>query len=448
MNAANSLASRIARLRNLRSESPSPAIPSARPLPGEWPPGCQAFAASYAQSRLWFLQQLEPGLTAYHMPLLWRLRGALDVEALEQALAALIERNPTLRTSFRLQGSEVLQLLHQPGTFALAVEPLGDRDSEQVIEAWLEQERSTPFDLTSGVLLRARLLRDAPQQHLLLINHHHIASDGWSVSVLARDLAELYNAHRTGRPHGLPPLRVQYQDYAAWQRQRLSGERLRKLNEYWIGELEGLAPLELPSSHSRPPLPSHQGGCVSFQIAADLLAPFEELCRSEGATLQMGLLAVVALLLHRYSRQDDVAIGVPIWGRNHPDLEPLIGFFINTLPIRTRFDQTLSFRQLLAQVKERSIGAYDHQELPFERMVEALNVQRDTSRNPLVQVMLQLIELPDSSLGTFDGLEVEPLPTRSDSSKLDLSFLLRRTSQQSLSGSITYATDLFEAESI
>ncbi|QPN62714.1 amino acid adenylation domain-containing protein [Synechococcus sp. CBW1004] len=423
-------------------------IPRAQPLCVDVQEGRQVFPASHAQARLWFLHQLEPDLTAYHMPALWRLRGELDIPALARALSSLIERHPTLRTSFRLEGSEVLQILHPPATFCLSAEPLGDRYCERVIEEWLEHERCTPFDLTSGLLLRARLLQVSPQEHVLLVNHHHIASDGWSHSVLARDLTELYNAHRAGRTPGLPQLLVHYQDYAAWQRQRLSGECLEELSEYWLEELEGLEPLELPADRPRPALPSHLGGRVSFQIDAELLAPFEELCRSEGATLQMGLLAVVALLLHRYSRQDDVAIGVPIWGRNHPDLEPLIGFFINTLPVRTRFQAGQSFRELLAQVRERSIGAYDHQELPFEQMVEALNLERDTSRNPLVQVMLQLIELPPASLSNLDGLEVEQVSTSGTSSKLDLSFYLRRSADQGLNGSITYATDLFSAERI
>jgi len=200
------------------------------------------------------------------------------------------------------------------------------------------------------------------QEHVLLINHHHIASDGWSLTVMARDLVEHYNAERIGRDPGLPPLPIHYPDYAVWQRQRLSGERLQDLNDYWISQLRDLEPLELPSDHPRPATPSYRGESVCFQIEPALLEPFEDLCRREGATLQMGLLAVVALLLHRYSRQEDFAIGVPIWGRNHPDLENLIGFFINTLPIRTRFQTNQTFRDLLSQVKESSIGAYDHQE--------------------------------------------------------------------------------------
>ncbi len=421
-------------------------ISAAESLTGDWPQHCLAFPASYAQSRLWFLHQLQPDLTAYHLPALWRLRGNLDLKALRLALADLIERHPTLRTSFCLQGSEVVQLIHPPTPFHLEPEPLGDRNPDAAIEQWLEQERTTPFDLASGLLIRARLLAVDHQHHLLLLNHHHIASDGWSLSVLARDLTALYNARRSGQASELAPLQAHYHDYAAWQRQRLSGDRLQSLKDYWIPQLTALEPLELPSDHPRPATPSHRGASVAFKITAELLAPFEDLCRLEGATLQMGLLALLALLLHRYSRQDDFAIGIPIWGRNHPDLEPLIGFFINTLPIRTRFTTQQSFRQLLQQVKASSLAAYDHQELPFEQIVEALNLPRDTSRNPLVQVMLQLIELPEASLINLDGLTVETIPSKSQSSKLDLSFYLRRSADHGLHGSIAYATDLFSSD--
>ncbi|MEI7666914.1 MAG: amino acid adenylation domain-containing protein [Synechococcaceae cyanobacterium ELA263] len=440
--------SRIAPLRRLQAarDAASKAIPAAAGLAGPWPPGCQAFPASYAQKRLWFLHQLEPGLSAYQLPAVWRLRGDLEVEALQQAFAGLIERHGTLRSSFQMVEGEVVQIVHPPVGFALSAEALADRDGEEAIEEWLKQERSSPLDLTSGVLLRARLLRLAEGEHLLLLNH--IAADGWSLSIIERDLVELYNAHHGKRSPDLQRLTVHYQDYAVWQRERLGGSRLQKLQEYWIPQLTGLQPLELPTDRPRPARPSYRGGSVSFQIEPALLEPFEAFCSSEGATLQMGLLALLALLLHRYSRQEDFAIGVPIWGRNHPDLENLIGFFINTLPIRTRFEPEHSFRQLLRQLKATSIAAYDHQELPFEQMVEALNLERDASRNPLVQVMLQLIELPVAGLEQLDGLAVQSLPSRSDSAKIDLSFDLRRSADQGLSGSITYATDLFDADRI
>ncbi|MFN7901138.1 MAG: condensation domain-containing protein, partial [Synechococcaceae cyanobacterium] len=423
-------------------------IPTAAPLAGDWPPGCQAFQASFAQARLWFLQQLQPELTAYHIPIFWRCRGELDLQALQQALTALIARHPTLRTSFQLQGQDVVQILHPPATFSIDLEHLQGREAQDVIAKWLQQEAESPFDLSSGQLLRIRLLHVAPDEHLLLINHHHIASDGWSLSILHRDLVELYNAAHTGRPVSLKPLKVHYQDYADWQRNRLSDERLRRLNDYWAEQLADLEPLELPADYPRPSTPSHRGQTLRFAMEPALLLPFEELCRYQGATLQMGLLALLALLLHRTSRQDDFAIGVPIWGRNHPDLEPLIGFFVNTLPVRTRFSPQLSFRQFLDQVKTTSIAAYDHQELPFEQMVEALHVERDTSRNPLVQVMLQLLDLPELSQRDLDGLQLEELPWQWDSAKFDLSLFFRRSTDQGLEGWITYATDLFTADRI
>lgn len=448
MSTEKSLSSRVTRLRQLKNANGAGAITAAEPIPGEWPQHSIAFLASYAQSRLWFLHQLEPQLTAYHIPMLWRLRGDLDYKALQQAFFSLIERHPTLRTSFQLHGSDVVQILHSAELVQLVPVPLDARDAEAVIEQWLQQESTTPFDLSSGLLIRMRLLHVADQEHLLLINHHHIASDGWSQSVLTRDLTELYNARRSGQPPQLQRLKVRYQDYATWQRQRLSVDRLQTLKSYWIPQLTGIEPLELPSDHPRPATPSHKGSSVAFQITPELLAPFEKFCRSEGATLQMGLLALVSLLLHRYSRQDDFAIGIPIWGRNHPDLEPLIGFFVNTLPIRIRFDHGQTFRQVLRQVRTTSLEAYDHQELPFEQIIEALNLPRDASRNPLVQVMLQLKELPDASLNNLEGLEVEPVAGTRESSKLDLSFDLRRSHNQGLNATISYAVDLFSEDRI
>ena len=263
-------------------------IPPAASVPLEDPEAGPAYPASFAQARLWFLHQLQPGLTAYHLPTLWRLRGDLDTAALAQALTGLVERHPTLRSSFRLQGREVLQILHPPPEVPLRAEVPGDRDPQAVIGEWLVQEQATPFDFDAGPLLRARLLRLAPDEHLLLLNHHHIASDGWSTSVLAADLVALYNAHQAGRPPQLPPLRVHYQDYASWQRQRLGGERLETLLRYWLGELQGLEPLQLPTDHPRPATPSHRGSQVSFEIESALLGPFEALCRAEGTQLRVG----------------------------------------------------------------------------------------------------------------------------------------------------------------
>jgi amino acid adenylation domain-containing protein len=345
-------------------------------------------------------------------------------------------------------GDEVVQLLHPSVPFTLNPETLDGRDPQALIDTWLDQEVSTPFDLNSGLLLRARVLQVTEDQHILLLNHHHIASDGWSVSLLWRDLGAFYNAYRDGNSPDLQPLTVHYQDYAAWQRQHLSGSRLRVLQRHWIEALTGLQPLELPTDNPRPATQSYRGGRLAFAITAAQLQPFEALCRSQGATLQMGLLAVVALLLHRISRQDDLAIAVPSWGRNHPDLEPLIGFFVNTLPIRTRFSPQLSFRQFLDQVKTTSIAAYDHQDLPFERLVEALQPERDRSRNPLAQVMLQLFEGRKPTPLHLAGLEGEPLPASGRNSRFDLEIFLQRSPDESLRGNLSFATDLFHSDRI
>ena len=446
MNRPLSLSDRVAGLRHLQNARGSAAISAAEPLAGDWGPGCLTFPASYAQSRLWFLHQLNPDLTAYHLPAVWCLNGNLDLDALRLALSDLIDRHPPLRTAFRLQGSEVLQIMHPPAPLPLDPEPCADRSPDAVIAQWLEQEGRTPFDLSAGLLLRARLLAVDHQQHWLLLNHHHIASDGWSFSVLARDLTALYNARCAGRSPDLQPLRVQYQDYAVWQQQCLSDVRLQQLRDYWIPQLSDLEPLELPSDHTRSAQPSQHGSSVSLQAGAELLAPFEALCRSEQATLHMGLLAIVALLLHRYSSQDDLAIAIPSWGRNHPDLEPLIGFFINILPIRTRFDSQQSFRQLLRQVRHHSLAAYEHADLPFEQIVDAVCPQRDASLNPLVQVVLQLLSLEDPSLNGMEGISSESLPCPDESVRFELELYLRRTLDGGLTGKLVYATDLFRAD--
>lgn len=420
----------------------------AQPITADIPEGCQAYPASSAQSRLWFLHQLEPRPGAYHLPLMWRLRGELDPVALASALTGIVERHPTLRTSFTLQSGELLQVIHPAHALTPEPEDLGDRELATVIAAWEKQEQDTPFDLTAGLLLRTRLLRIGRDDHLLLLNHHHIASDGWSLPLLTRDLGALYTACRAGTSPQLPQLEMRYQDYTQWHRQRLSGEHLARLREYWISQLSGLEPLELPTDRPRPAVASHRGASLSFVIPPELLRPFEELCRREQVTLQMGLLALHAVVLHRHSRQQDLAIGVPIFGRYHPDLEQVVGFFVNTLPIRTRLTHGMAFRELLRQVRAASLAAYEHQDLPFEVMVEGLPIVRDISRNPLVQVVLQLVEVPESTPMTLDGVAAEAIPLRDSSARFDLEFTLRRSADAGLSGRVVYAAGLFAADRV
>ena len=423
--------------------APPEAISAAEPLTID---GLQAYPASFAQASLWVLHQLEPDLTAFHMPVLWRLRGELNLEALQQALTGLMERHPTLRTCFRLGADDPLQLVAAATGFRLEPEPLDGGDIPAAIDDIVARESRSPFDLSRDRLLRGRLLRIDSGDHLLLLNLHHLAGDGWSWGVLSRDLSELYNAALHQRRPQLPPLPVHFADFAVWQRQRLQGARLDQLLEHWRSRLHGLEPLELPSDQPRPPVPSHRGESVFFRIEPTLTDSLESICRQQGATVQMGLLALVATLLHRYSRQDDFAIGVPTWGRNHPDLEPLIGFFINTLVIRSDLSGCPSFLELLERIRSSSLAAYDHQELPFEQLVEALQPERDRSRHPLVQVRLQLIELPEAQL-QMDGLACESVPISTEGAKLDLSFYFRR-SENGLQGVIAYSTDLFGCERI
>ena len=448
MNAPSSIGDRVARLRKLQGNNGFSGIPAAQPLSVRVRPGCQAYVASSAQARLWFLHQLTPGLVAYHMPALWRLRGELDVTALEEALASIAERHPVLRTSFEMSDGDLLQIIHPTWPITLRIEALADRGAASTIEAWANDEVAIPFDLTSGVLLRAGLLELGTDDHALLLVQHHLASDGWSRSVLNRDLVEFYNAFTDGRSPQLPPLAIRYQDYAFRQRERLSGDRLSALREYWASALSEVEPLELPTDYARPAISSHRGGSVPFRIDSALLEPFEALCQSAGATLQMGLLAVVSVLLQRYSRQDDIFVGVPVWGRNDPDLENVVGLFVNTVPIRTRFEGLQSFRQILTQVRDTSIAAYTHQELPFEQIVAALQVEHDTSRSPLVQVLFQLIEMPVSTLEGLSGLVAENVNDRAEGARFDLEVFVRRAEGGGLKGDILYSADLFRPDRI
>jgi amino acid adenylation domain-containing protein len=423
-------------------------IPIAAALPNMGPDGGETFPASFGQARLWFLQQMEPTRSGYHLIAMWRLRGELNREALNQALSSLIEQHPTLRTSFRWQSDSLFQIIHPPTRFWLEVTALGGSEPDQIIEHWLRQEGSTPFDLGSGLLIRGRLLAVDRTEHVLMLNLHHIASDGWSGTVLAEDLVSLYNSICAGSAPTLRRLDLHYQDYAVWQRERIKGKRLEILLEYWEAQLEGLEPFLLPSDKPHGMDDGQDGASRSFGIDASLVNRFETLCKAEGATLHMGLLAVVSLLLHRVYEQDDFAIGVPMWGRDRPSLEPLIGFFVNTLPIRIRFIAPLSFRQLLAQVRDTSIEAYAHQELPFDQIVKAFRAGRDGSRNPLFQVMLQFIATPLPTLEGMSCLKTERRRIPPVATRFDLEFVFRREADGRIEGELIYDRGLFFSSTI
>ncbi|HEU4557815.1 MAG TPA: condensation domain-containing protein, partial [Longimicrobium sp.] len=328
---------------------------------------------SFAQERLWFIDRLEPGSAVYNMSAAWRLGGELDEAALERSLGEIVRRHETLRTVFAEVGGSPVQVIAPFDGFALPVEnlsALGDADREAAVRRRAGEEARRAFDLSVGPLFRAALLRLGEEDHVLLLSMHHVVSDGWSMGVFFRELSSLYNAYREGGESPLPELAVQYADYAVWQREQLAGEALDRQLSYWRERLAG-APelLKLPTDHPRPPVQTFRGATVPVKLSPELLERLQRLGQSEGATLFMTLLAAFQVLLAKYSGSEDVVVGSPIAGRTRGEVEPLIGFFVNTLVLRTDLGGDPSFREVLARVREATLGAYEHQELPFEKLV-------------------------------------------------------------------------------
>lgn len=386
---------------------------------------------SFAQQRLWFLHRLEPTSSAYHIPLALRLAGPLDVTALHRTLDAILTRHESLRTRIVDAEGGPVQVVEPSRSIALPLIDVGtvaeqERDAEA--QRLARQEARAPFDLGRGPLLRARLLRFAEQDHLLLLTMHHIASDGWSVAVLMKELGTLYDSFVTGVPAALPELPVQYPDYAAWQRRRLETDVLERELRYWTERLAGApAVLELPTDRPRPAVSSHRAVSASLLLPRSLSADLQALNRREGLTPFMTQLAAFKILLARYCGHDDIVIGTPIAGRSHVELEGLIGCFLNTLVLRTDLSGAPTFRQLLARVRETSVGAYAHQELPFERLVEELQPARSLSHNPLFQVLFQAGNMPRETVA-MHGLEARRVGNGGIGSKFDLSFRIRERS--------------------
>ncbi|HYO54119.1 non-ribosomal peptide synthetase, partial [Archangium sp.] len=406
--------------------------------------------ASFAQQQLWFLEQLQPGGSTYNVPLGMHLLGRLDVAALERSLRELIRRHETLRTTFASPGGRVVQVISPEVRLELEVEDLEglaapEREAEARRRAREEAQR--PFELSRGPLLRAKVLRLEREEHVLVLVMHHIVTDGWSNNVLLRELSELYPAYEAGGVPALPALALQYADYAVWQRQWLRGEVLEGQLSYWKKTLAG-APqaLELPTDRARPQVQTFRGAQLQVQLPLTLSQEVRALSQREGATLFMTLLAALQALLARYSGQRDIVVGTPIAGRNRREVEGLIGFFVNTLALRADVQGALSFKELLAQVREACLGAYAHQELPFEQIVDALQLERDLSRTPLFQVMF-LLENKSASTVELGGLSLKPLDVELVTAKFDLTVGLLETGQGML-GVWQYNTDLFDGETV
>jgi amino acid adenylation domain-containing protein/non-ribosomal peptide synthase protein (TIGR01720 family) len=407
--------------------------------------------ASFAQERLWFLDQLEPGDPSYVVPTSMHLQGALDVAALGRALREVVRRHESLRTTFAESAGQPVQVIHDHVEIPLPLTsltslPAGER--EAAIRRELAAEVARPFDLAAGPLLRARLFQLADDDHVLFLALHHIVSDAWTLGVLNREIGTLYRAFLAGEIPSLPALPIQYADYAAWQRAWLSGEVLATQLAYWRQRLQGApASIDLPTDRPRPALPSHRGAHRSFTVPADVTAALEGLARREGATLFMTLLAAFDVLLHRTTDQRDVVVGTPIAGRTHAETEGLIGFFVNTLVLRAEIDPEQTFRELLARVKETCLGAYAHQDTPFERLVQELAPERDMSRTPLFQVAFVLQNAAAGGLD-LDGVRRRGIGLDSTTAKFDLTLAMVRTASGTLFASIEYATDLFDLTTI
>ncbi|RKG94218.1 amino acid adenylation domain-containing protein, partial [Corallococcus sp. CA053C] len=399
---------------------------------------------SFAQQRLWFLDQLQPGGSAYNMPFALRLEGALDAGALEQAFTELVRRHESLRTTLGDEAGTPVQHIHAPAPFHLPALDLSTHEApESEARRLAHDDARRPFDLAHGPLLRARLLRLSERQHVLLLNLHHVISDGWSSGVLVRELAALYESFRQGHPSPLRALPVQYADYAAWQRQWLTGDVLERQVSWWKQHLDG-APtqLELPTDFPRPPVLSNRGGRVPVRLSKELSKAVDALAQREGATSFMLLLSAWQLLLSRYSGQDDLLVGTPIAGRRHTETEDLIGFFVNTLVLRARVDGASTFRQWLAQVRESTLGAFEHQDVPFEKLVEELQSQRDLSRSALFQAFFAMQNVPVQALA-LPSLSLHPLADEDEVlTKFELSLDLNET-PEGLVGALKYSADLF-----
>ncbi|WP_346397669.1 non-ribosomal peptide synthetase [Pseudomonas syringae] len=435
------LARQVASAR-LSAQTPLTLVDRDLPLPLSW-----------AQQRLWFLDQLDRAAgAAYHIPAGLRLRGRLDSEALQATLDRIVARHETLRTHFALHEGQAIQVI-APATqgFALVTHDLRALDSaaqHEAVERLAREEALAPFDLSSGPLIRGRLVQLSETEHILLVTQHHIVSDGWSTGVLLHEIGMLYRAFSQGLADPLPALAFQYVDYAAWQRQWLQGETLQTQVEFWRQHLSGApALLELPTDHRRPPLRSYAGGRVSLALSPALTAGLRQLGQRHGATLFMTLLAGWSSLLSRFSGQDDVVIGTPVANRPRSELESLIGFFVNTLALRIRPEGGLSVAALLEQVKTVMLAAHAHQDLPFEQVVEALQPPRSLGHSPIFQVMLALNNTPGGGELSLPELSLEPLQAPHTTAQFDLSLALVEA-DGGLVGSLEYASDLFERATI
>src|SRR5881396_16275 len=405
------------------------------------------FRPSFAQQRLWVLDQLDSGMTAYNNGGAVRLKGVLNVPALERTLDEVVRRHEALRTTFCLLKEGPMQVVHPPGRFPLEIcdlSQLPQPEREAKVRVVATEEAETCFDLGRGPLLRGKLLRLGEEEHVLLLTMHHIVSDGWSVGVLVRELGVLYEAYAGGKESPLPELPIQYADYAEWQREYLQGEVLEEQLGYWRKQLGGELPVvELPGDHVRPAVRSYRGAQQELRVSREVTEKLKQVSQKEGATLFMTLLAAFDVLLARYSGQEELVVGTPIANRTRVETEELIGCFVNTLVLRVDASGNPRFCELLRRVKQVALEAYAHQDIPFEKLVEELQPKRDLSRTALFQVMFVLQNMPMAEM-KLGGLTLSGVEFDHQVAKFDLTVTMGET-EEGLTGVVEYSTDLFEA---
>jgi amino acid adenylation domain-containing protein len=411
----------------------------------------EKLALSYGQERLWFINQFEPENVSYNIPAAVRIQGPLDLQLLERTLLEIMRRHESLRTRFVSVDGEPQQIIEDSALVKLPVtvtdlSPLAEPVREKEARRLALEEARDAFDLARGPLFRVKLLRLARQDHVLVFNMHHIVSDAWSVGILVREFSAIYKSFGSGQPSPLLELDIQYADFCAWQRELLSGRVLEKQLEYWKQKLASVEPLMLPTDRPRAGMQRQEGATARFVVPIELTEALKSLSRKQGATLYMILLAAFQALLCRYSGQNDITVGSPIAGRPRTETEGLIGFFLNTLVLRTDLSGQLDSHELLQRVKETTLEAYANQEVPFEKLVEALLPQRDLSRSPLFQVMFVLLNVPWATL-ELGAAKMLPFDVDTGAAQFEISLFLAETASW-MEGNIQYNTGLFEAPTI
>jgi amino acid adenylation domain-containing protein len=431
-------------------EALSQTLPGAQVPPLQAVPRDGPLPLSYAQQRLWFLEQLEPSRAVYNLPLAWRFTGDLNVAALKQSLDDMVRRHEILRTTFPSVDGEAVQVITPELDLPLPVVDLRafpPSAREAAVQRLVTEEAQRPFDLARGPLVRTALLHVSGEEHVLLVALHHIIFDGWSVEIFWRELATLYTAICTVPPLSLPALPLQYADFAVWQREWLEGEVLEAQLAYWKQRLGDIVPvLDLPTDRPRPLVQTFQGARQALMLPTSLAGGLKALSQREGVTLFMTLVAAFQTLLFRYTGQTDLVVGTPVAGRTRVETEGLLGFFVNTLVLRTDLSGNPRLCELLRRVRVVTLGAYDHQDLPFEKLVEALHPTRDLSHHPLVQVMIALQPSP-SSVTELPGLTARPVEVDCGTAKFELTLSLQDT-EQGLLAAVEYNSDLFARDTI